>query len=347
MAVKATLRTPAVIAEAQAKAVQNVTVLKEATPTPAAGVTVESTTTVVASQSADFDKNLFDPTEAPPVDNAHVAPGAEQFSNTETTTAVATQETGAVSAPQISGDEGEFEGEFDQSDLRFPTLTIVQGSTGPLIEAGFAQGDLVFNNELVFQAPRPKEKSPLLRVIPISLVKSYREVLSKEQMDEGAIPRLFKTKAEVAAAGLSLTWFNNPEPCVRKSAKIVLLVEAPEATEHPGFGVELDGKTYALGNLYAKTGAYAPTADRIWNNYMTILFVPVVGPDGKPVIEEGRPKKRRCIYKNFWKFSWGQVKAGNFNPWRPDMTLTKDATGPELREFCANLLRGRNEVHGD
>ncbi len=338
MPVKATLITPKVSSAAAAAAVASVETLTQVHDV--GGVAVPSTTTIAPEAAADtaFEKTLYG--------NGNVTAGTE---TAPTSTAVATipQTETAVARTITSGDEGEFEGEFDGSDLKFPTLGIVQGSGGPLVE-NFAQGDLIFDSQLLYPAPRPKEPSQILRVIPLHIAKSYREQLSQDQVTAQEMPRLFKTKAEVVAAGLSFQWFNNPDPSVRPSARIIFLLEAPAGTEHPGFGLELDGKAYALGIYYAKTGAYKETAQTIWNIYQTVLFVPVLDAQGQQVKDEaGRLKKRKCLYKSFWNWQWGQVKAGNFNPWRPSMRLTRDETGPQVREFCSELLRGRSEVSGD
>lgn len=278
------------------------------------------------------------------------ADSQQEQQTSPTPTAVVPRQTFPVAPPSAYTDEsgGTLEGEWDQSDLKFPTLMIVQGASGPLVEK-YSAGDLVFGEELLLKAPRKNEPCPVVKFVPIKIEKSFRENLSPEAIAAGEMPRLAKTIREVEELGGSTRWIGNDRPSWQPSAKCVFLIQLPDGSEHPGFALDFDDKLWAVGLYYAKTGAYNATAQNIFNCYQTSLFVPALNAEGKEIINPvtNRPLKKRLLYRNVWSWTWGTVKAGNFNPWRPRVTLTKEETSPAVRDFCAELLGTSQTVQSD
>ncbi len=321
MAVTATVRQPAKDAAVTAAVRNGIETIAESHVVE--GVLVNGTTTV-----ADFDSALVVEgkgyTEVSDPDDATV--GRE-------TKAVAVQApAGAVDRPAQVTEDGAFEGEFGTEDIKFPTLCIVQGSQGPLVER-FSVGSLVFGEEALFDPPKPKQESAKLNFVPIKVTKSFREVLSKDAMDAGEMSRFFRSIQEVEEAGLTTRWIGKTKPSAEPSARIIMLIQSPEGLDHPAFGLEFDGKRFAVGIYYAKGRSYDATAKVLQSNYHMTCWVPLLGPDGKPVMDGVRPIRKKLLWKNVWQWTWGTVKCGEFFPWRPKMTQTKVETTAEVREF--------------
>jgi hypothetical protein len=275
------------------------------------------------------------------------APRVEQTGGMQVTTTT----TGA-SVPAVASRyaDDSFQGDWDESDVSFPVLAIVQGSTGRLVEAGHPQGALVLGDDELLPAPSPKVQVPPLRFIPMQVQKSYRENVSQEEYQAGQMPRIARSKEEVLELGGTLAWGPNGEkPNWGASARCVFLIEAPENTEHPGFGIELDGKMYAVGVYYAKNAAYKTTAAVLFNIYQTVLFVPRLGPDNQPIKIPGKNafQKDHLLYKRVWNWTWAQKTSGNFKPWIPKVTLTAQDTSPAVREFIAGLVSPAESVADD
>lgn len=250
--------------------------------------------------------------------------------------------TTAVGRP-VQHEEG-FEGDWGKEDLKFPQLKLVQGS-GPLSQR-FNNGTIIFDDEKLLPAPNVEEgaDNPLITFVPLIITKQYREKLSQEDIDDGALPRIASGIAEVEELGGTTRYVNNerPDNYWEPSSRCIFLIERPNhdaAADHPGFNEVFDGKEFAVAVYYAAGAAFTACPKVIYNTYRKSLFMPILGADQKPLVVDGRIQKRPCIYKNYWSLGFAKVKAGKFNPWRPYVRLQKTETGPEVREYCANLLQ--------
>lgn len=296
-------------------------------------VDVEATATPVPQERGSTSKGLE---EILPVGDSAAAPVSQ---------AVAPRTAAPVSVPRDASFSGEgFDGDWGQEDLKFPQLKLVQGS-GPL-STQFDEGTLIYADLELLPPPSKKAgvANPVLRFVPISITKQFREKLSQDQVDAGEMPRIANSVAEVEELGGTTRWVGNqmPDNFWEPSARMTLLIELPEGSEHPSFSLEIDGKHYAVAVYYAAGGAFRESAKIIFNTAQTSLLVPV--PDGNGGYQKtpaGQIIKKLMLYKNFWTICWAKKQVGNFAPWRPIVKLlSKEETSPSVREYCANLLHG-------
>jgi hypothetical protein len=103
--------------------------------------------------------------------------------------------------PAAYTSDDDAEGEFTESDRRYPRLNVV-AKTSKLLEPdsetvieGIKAGDLVLAQEIKLDAP--------LEVVVCQIQKKYQESLPWGSQQQ---PRLFDTAAEVHAAGFSTEW---------------------------------------------------------------------------------------------------------------------------------------------
>lgn len=311
---------------------------------PQPAVDVQATVTTDAPggnhtvQEANVDAALADIEQAAQIEAANDVP------ETAPATTVATRPTNTAVGRPVQHEEG-FEGEWGKEDLKFPQLKLVQGS-GPLSQR-FNNGTIIFDDEKLLPAPNVEEgaDNPLITFVPLIITKQYREKLSQEDIDDGALPRIANSIAEVEDLGGVTRYINNerPDNYWEPSSRCVFLIERPDheaAADHQGFNEVFDGKEFAVAVYYAAGAAFTACPKVIYNTYRKSLFMPVLGADQKPLLQDGRIVKRPCIYKNYWSLGFAKVKAGKFNPWRPYVRLqNKNETGPEVREYCAQLLQ--------
>lgn len=229
----------------------------------------------------------------------------------------------------ISG--GTLEGEFDQSDIRHPQLKIVNGS-GPLSQT-FNQGTIILGDEELLPAPHldpaKVHLNPVLRVVPVQLKKQFREKLSQEDYAAGLMPRVLHTLAEVEAVGGTTQWIGKEQPSWQPMAICLILIQRPDegkpGHDHPLFAIELDGKVYAPAVFYAAGGGY--NFPKAVISLQSSLF-------------EGVGKDRKMLLPKYnWSFKAVKKTVGNFSVFQPEVRcLSREVTGPELREFAANLV---------
>ncbi len=262
-----------------------------------------------------------------------------------TTTAVAERPSTAVESASPNrfseSSDGALEGDWDNSDRRFPRLQIVNGS-GKLSEK-WNQGTTLFAEEQLLPVPDPRTPNPAhtFKFVPIWLRKQFRENLSQEEMASGLSARIVSSIREVESLGGTTQWIGKQKPSWSPSAQVLMLVARPDvAIDHPGFDLELDGTRYGLAMFYASGTAFALTAKLIFNQAQTSLLVPVLDGEGKPTKNErGFPVKKTMLYKHPW--SWSTVKKAfdKFAVFVPDVKLdVRNQTGPELRAYAAELL---------
>lgn len=225
---------------------------------------------------------------------------------------------------EVSG--GGVVGEFDQSDLKLPQLKIVNGS-GELSQR-FNQGTLIYADEVLWLPPNPDAKvaGPVMHFVPLQISKQFRENLTPEDVEEGLMPRIVNSRAEAEElTGEGTTqWVNNEKPRWSPSARCVLLLQEFEGCEHPGFCNPLDGKNWALAVYYASGVGYNESAKQIFNAAQISL----------------KDKGRIVLHKKVWTWEVTKKKAGKFTIFVPKLRLTRDETGPDVREMAA-MVNGK------
>jgi hypothetical protein len=273
-------------------------------------VTVDSKPVVVA-----------DPVDVATVEGLENMVGeADQAPQQESKALVPRSSNTAVAVRNQFADSG-FEGDWGADDLKFPQVKLVQGSGERSTQ--FDEGTLV------------------LRFVPVHIKKQFREKLTQEDFQNGVMPRIVDTVAEVEELGGTTRWVGREQPdnYWEPSSRCLLLIELPEGSDHPGFPLELDGKFYAVAVYYAAGGAFREFSKVIFNAAPVSLLVPVLNEDGTPAKDErtNRPLKKSLLWKCFWTVNWARKAAGNFNPWRPNTKLCKEEAGPDVRAYCEQL----------
>lgn len=237
------------------------------------------------------------------------------------------------------------EGDWDASDVKFPAVKIVQGS-GELSQR-YNMGSVILGDEELLPSPDLKMPRPehVFRFVPVVLTKQFRENLSKEEADSGAMPRIVNSLAEVEALGGTTQWINDVKPSWSPSARILLLVERPEnlpgsGSDHPGFALEIGGKLYAPAVYYASGSSYTSLAKTLFNATLTTLQVVERGADGQPVKgPTGVIRRIPYLPKAFWTWRTVRRAAGEYTVFAPEVRLTREDTSDELRGFI-DTLRG-------
>jgi hypothetical protein len=225
--------------------------------------------------------------------------------------------------------DGALEGEFDQSDIRHPTLKIVNGN-GEL-SSKFNQGTIILGDEELLPAPPADAakalSAPKLTFFPVQMKKQYQEVLGNDAFENGIMPKIVDTIEEVEAFGGTTQYIEGATNRWRKCGRVLMLVEKPEASDHPLFSIELDGRVFAPAVFFASGGSY--DLIKSINSNQVSMFV-----------GEGRDRKIR-LWKCGWTFRAVKKKAGDFFVFRPEVRMVlKDLSGSELNEFARNLVSG-------
>lgn len=276
---------------------------------PAPAIDVEST--VVKTDSA---TELADQLEAGTsvVEDGAVVPASE--------VAVAPRATLAT-ARAWSG--GGFEGDWDEGDTKLPQLKIVNGS-GELSKE-FNQGTLLYADEKLWSPPNLEKgaKNPEMFFVPLRIDKQFRENLTPEEVDDGLMPRVVASReeAERLTGEGSTQWLNNEKPKWSPSAKCVLLMQANETNEHPGFCTPKDDKIWAMAVYYCSGTAYNHVVKTIRNTAQLSL----------------RENGQVVLAKKIWSWEVVKAAAGKFTVFVPKVRLTKEESGPEVRELADSL----------
>lgn len=252
----------------------------------------------------------------------------------EQTSAIVKAAPKAVSRYSTVSDGG-FGGEWSKDDLKFPNLKIIQGS-GPLSNL-FKTGQVILGDEVVLNDPDPNGKPPFIptmQFIPISLIKRWRENISKEEYAAGKFPRVVDTESEVEELGGTTQWIGRgpgaQRPSWSPSVTCLLLVERPEGSQHPNFAIELNGKFYAPCVYYATGTGFTYFAKPVFNAQLSLQIE--VGKD-----EKGRPIKKTYVPKNVWTWETKKVKAGDNFVFAPVVRMTPQQTTDEVRTFLKEI----------
>lgn len=302
--------------------------------------TAESAPTAETSNEAYAVENIADGPLPAGVIEVVSGPIASTPAAEATVTAVArTTPRGMAPLPATSG----IEGDWDQSDIKFPALKIVQGS-GQLSQQ-WNTGTVILGDEELLPPPDMKNPKPehTFRFVPVTLTKQFRENLSQEEASSGAIPRVVNSLAEVEALGGTTQWINNQKPDWSPSARILLLVERPESlpgsgSDHPGFVLEFSGKLYAPAIYYAAGTSWTNFAKPLFNAALTTLMIPERDEKGN-IIKSVSGAIRRIPYlpKSFWSWRTARKPAGDYTVFAPEVRLTRDDTSDDLRSFIDTL----------
>lgn len=328
------------------------------TPTPVAGVTVESVNTAAAPAASVEDALLGDPNqaavetaavetaaagEAEAVDAGPVAPEDQEPAApaAPVTQALAPRPPMSVSRQMFTEQDG-ITGDWTSDDLKFPRLQIVRGS-GELSQ-NFNDGTLLYSDIPLLPPPSLEAgaQNPVLYFAPILINKGFREVLTEEEQNAGQLPRNASSRQEVEALGGTVRWVGGQKPNWAPSSACVLMIEKPEGSEHPGFSLPLDGRDYAVALFFVSGKDHGLFADLIVNTAKQVLQVPILGADKQPLKDDaGRVQKRILLYKNFWTLQYTRDTSGKYPTWRPQIRLSaKEETGAEVREYIENLFGG-------
>lgn len=243
--------------------------------------------------------------------SADAVEGVETSQDTDTSSSNAFENSLTAAEPSVpvvasetvcfNESSGAVEGEFDASDVRFPYLRIVAGS-GRLSEM-FQSSSVILGDDVLLPPPNPQNPDPshMFRFVPLHIKKSYRENLSKDEMDAGQLPRTVDTLQEVTNYGGTIQWIDNVKPSWAPMATIQMLVEAPEGCDHPSFVFESDGKLYAPAIYSAASSAYKEAALNIFNAARTTLRSVVKDENGAIVKDEnGNPLREIMLHKSWW-----------------------------------------------
>lgn len=236
---------------------------------------------------------------------------------------------------------GVISGEFDESDLRTPRLSLVNGNGE--MSRDYTQGALVFGDEELLPTPNLKmaDATHTFRFTPLTLTKGYREKLSDEQYKAGLKPRYARSIDEVESMGGTTRWIADVGPSWQPTVRVLMLVEAPEiAKNHPLFVIQIGEKLYALGEFFSAGMSYRSFATPLVSAAQTALHVPRIGADGQPVRNErGAIMRDILLHKVWWK--WVTEKSGGDHPqFVPKITMSREETSPEVREFIKGLGLG-------
>ena len=242
---------------------------------------------------------------------------------------------------------GVLKGDFDASDIRIPNLRIVAGS-GELSKL-YPSGSTIFGDEVLLAAPDPRKPDPtqVFQWLPLTFVKSFREIISQQDRAAGVNPRFAKSAFEVQQMGGTTQWIGSQRPNWDPSATITVLIRKPANLDHPGFGIDLgevdkDGKPvlYAAGVYYASGTAYREVAKLVLGAANMTLRVPVRDAEGKPIIDPvtKRPVMGVMLHRNWWTWTTAKKTIGEFSVTVPVVRMTNEQSSPELREYIAGFI---------
>ena len=225
---------------------------------------------------------------------------------------------------------GAISGEVDQTDFQMPQLKIVQGNSEAT--ANHNHGELVFTDIKIFDGPTQDKPTPVMRFVPISVSKYWREEPPKSKLPSKVKPRNVQTKAEVARLGGTTEWTvgrngERVKPTWSPAARVLLLIEQPEGNDHPGFTIPIeDGqgnvKYWAAAVYFVNGGAYRSFAKPIIDATTFIL----------------REGDKISLSKRIWKMQVVKEKSGEYMVFNPKVGILNVMTPDSLRQMAANLV---------
>jgi hypothetical protein len=155
--------------------------------------------------------------------------------------------------------EGGFSGSIDKKILRPPVLALVHG-VGPLAQAGFIPGSLVYNAETVLAEPKKAimKREEGATITLLAGFQEYTETTTDEEYQAGVKARHFRKEQDARNAGLvtKKEARDRNDPTLRTYAPAFQLKVIIEGKPEHGFGLEFGGKTYALAALTLAKGNF-------------------------------------------------------------------------------------------
>lgn len=176
----------------------------------------------------------------------------------EGTTEIATTETAEVATTGGGMAMGEASGEVGASDIKFPTLRIIQKmSDNP---EKLDEGTITLDNTTLVQDLKGN-----CRLSVLSLHKYYREVLPFG----GGMPQSFDTAEEAVANGFRIARSRADRdagvPIVEDAARAILAIEKPEGAMDRSFPYDLDGTRVTTAIWWIQSTAYRNVAKYIFS----------------------------------------------------------------------------------
>jgi len=151
---------------------------------------------------------------------------------------------------------GQITGPVDSSDIYRPRLELSQ-SVGPLMDAGFAPGQIVLAKETAIWA---EDYEPL----KLTLLASRKQFIEDVPYGSGQEQRTFNSPVEVKAANLWTEWHDQTPPPVFPRLTCVALIQKPEYVEDDThFGIDLLGNLYAIAEVRWDGAAYSRAAKTV------------------------------------------------------------------------------------
>lgn len=171
---------------------------------------------------------------------------------------VATETGSSVPAERPATPLGAATGEIDQSDIKLPTLRIIQKmSDNP---EKLDEGMITLDNTLVVEGARGKT-----RLTVVSIHKYFKEVLPFG----AGMPKMFDTAQEAANEGYKVARSkadrDSGVPIVEDCARAVVLIEKPEGAMDRAFPYELDGVRCTPAIWFIQSSAYRAVAKTIFS----------------------------------------------------------------------------------
>ena len=167
---------------------------------------------------------------------------------TKSTDSEITSETPENNSLALTGNE-DIIGDFDQTDLTFPTMSIAQG-VGPLAD-DWDKGDLVIDGEFKIEAPAE-----------LTVLKVNKRFVENIPYGSDEIPRTMNTKEEVLAAGGTTSWDDGP-PSFKAVADCLVCIKGPKKASAVEYPFEFDGTRYLFAMWRIKGARYKHAAKTI------------------------------------------------------------------------------------
>jgi hypothetical protein len=189
--------------------------------------------------------------------STEVAPAAQQ-ETPATDKTVATRPEGGAVAHYVEGEDAE--GEFSSRDMLWPSLKIVSKTSADAEVYGI--GSWIIGSVKVGEMTKP------VKVVAVKIQKAYQEQLPYGSQVR---PRIFRTSADVFAAGLTLDW-DTDRPRAAEVLGVRFWVPQPEGVDAPDvFVLEGPEGPGAIVKFFAARTAYGTVGKTLIHAHQTHL----------------------------------------------------------------------------
>lgn len=173
------------------------------------------------------------------------------------------EETELATRPNDELALGAVDGEAGAGLLRPAFLSVVYG-TSKAVQRGFPVGGWALGTDTLVG-----KLGDVLKITILQASTFFREYLGSDAWKAGIQAQSFKTRKEVEKAGGTLVWDNSRVPAVpptySEAIALKVLIEKPKDLVSMDFGIDIDGKQYALARIiFDKTAAAS-----VLPNYIT------------------------------------------------------------------------------